>query len=105
MSISDGSRESLGAVTVGVNWFCTVVEYPVLVTFGAQVIGSDMCEGQTATLKWLLAGASSIFSVDRDTITLRDNEEYCYIVSIGEAGELTPRTIFTVPEHVHKHTS
>ena len=101
----DGGGDSL-SVTVTVNFFCTVAEYPVLVTFGAQVIGSDMCEGrETATLMWLLAGASDTFSVDTDTVTLRDNEEYCYIVSInGTLGEHTTCTVSTAPyEYVYMY--
>ena len=90
----DSCGDSL-SVTVMVNPLCTETEYPVLVTFGAQVISSDTCEGQeNATLMLLSPGESATFSVDRDTVTLRDNEEYCYIISInGEAGELTACTI------------
>ena len=101
-----GNLESCGdslSVTVMVNPLCTVAEYPVLVTFGAQVIGSDMCEGkENATLMLISSGESATFSVGKDTATdiatLRDNEEYCYIVSInGEACELTACTISTAP--------
>ena len=58
-----------------------------------------MCEGrENATLMLISSGESATFSVGKDTATdtatLRDNEEYCYIVSInGEACELTACTI------------
>ena len=92
-----GNLESCGdslSVTVMVNPVCTETEYPVLVTFGARAIGSDMCERQeNATLMLISPGHSATYSVDRNTVTLRDNEEYCYIVSInGEACELTACT-------------
>ena len=97
-----GNLESCGnslSVPVMVNPLCTETEYPVLVTFGARVTGSDMCERrENATLMLLSSGQSATFSVDRNTATLRDNEEYCYIVSInGEAGELTACAISTAP--------
>ena len=94
----DSGGDSL-SVTVMVNPLCTETEYPVLVTFGARVIGSDMCEEQeNATLMLLSSGEAATFSVNRDTVTLRDNEEYCYIVSInGKAGELAACTISTAP--------
>ena len=100
----DNCSDSL-SVTVMVNPLCTETEYPVLVTFGARVIGSDMCEEQqNATLMLLSSGQSATFSVCKDTVTLRDNEEYCYIVSInGKPGE---HTTCTVPyEYVHKDMS
>ena len=105
-----GNLESCGdslSVTVMVIPLCVETEYPVLVTFGARVIGSDMCEGrENATLMLISSGESATFSVGKDTATdtatLRDNEEYCYIVSInGKAGELTACTISTAPQHVH----
>ena len=106
-----GNLESCGgslSVTVMVIPLCVETEYPVLVTFGTQVIDSDniMCEGrENATLMLISSGESATFSVGKDTATdtatLRDNEEYCYIVSInGKAGELTactPCTPSTAP--------
>ena len=104
--LADGNLDSGGdslSVPVMVNPLCTVAEYPVLVTFGAEENDNGICQGQrNATLMSLASGESATFSVDRDVVTLRDNEEYCYIVSIsGETGELTACAISTAPEHVH----
>ena len=100
----DSCGDSL-SVTVTVNPRCIETEYPALVTFGARVIGSDMCEGrENATLMLISSGESATFSVCKDTVTLRDSEEYCYIVSInGKPGEHTTCTVSTAPyEYVHK---
>ena len=90
-------------VTLMVNPFCDEGEYLVLVTFGAHENDDGTCQGQrNATQMSLASGESATFLVDRDTVALRDNEEYCYIVSInGGVGEHTTSTVFT---ELYEHT-
>ena len=84
----DESDEFL-SVTLMVNPLCREGKYPVLVTFGAQENDNGTCQGQqNATMMSLASGESVTFSVDRNTVTLRENEEYCYIIRInGTAGK------------------
>ena len=79
---SDGTL----SVTVRVNELCgDDSDYPVMVTFGSRpVMGRDEdCEGQevTSTVQ-LSSGESHSFSVSVETVTLRDDEEYCYTISV-----------------------
>ena len=80
------------SVTLSVNEECpSDTRYPVLVTFGTQPAdGGGDCVGQmNATVMTISPGDSPVtFSVDANTVTLEDNEVYCYIASInGTLGE------------------
>ena len=77
------------SVTLSVNELCPS-DTPVLVTFGTQLVGGGDCVGQmNATVMTISPGDSPVtFSVDANTVTLEDNEVYCYIASInGTIGE------------------
>ena len=90
MIVDDDSLRSdeLLSATVRVNELCPDDNvYPVMVTFGTRpVMGRDEdCEGQentTSTAINIPSGDSHTFSVSTDTITLRDDEEYCYTISL-----------------------
>ena len=79
------------SVTLSVNEECpSDTSYPVLVTFGTQPEGGGDCVGQmNTTVMTISPGDSPVtFSVDANTVTLEDNEVYCYIASInGTIGE------------------
>ena len=85
-----GSGAQLLSVTVSVNELCALdAEYPVLVSFGTRSLtgnGSD-CEGQVnTTVLTMSPGDSVTFSVAADTVSLEENEEYCYIIYNAETG-------------------
>ena len=105
MLVDEGLDESdeFLSVTLMVNPLCHEDKYPVLVTFGAQENDNGTCQGQrNATLISLAAGESATFSVDRDTVTPRENEEYCYTVSInGRAGECIACTVYKCRSENH----
>ena len=78
------------SVNVTVNGDCPNRAYKVLVLFGTRRVGTDGCNGHKDIERELSPGQSAIFSVDTETVSLGDGEEYCYIVHIdGVVGEST----------------
>ena len=80
------------SVTVSANELCfSDTFYIMLVTFGSQPLTSSGrdCEGQVNTnIETVSSGDSATFSVPADTVTRRENEEYCYTLRVGdEIGE------------------
>ena len=72
-----------------VNGDCPAAEYPVLVTFGSKPVGASDCVGQENVTNSLSPGQSTTISLNINSVCLRPNEEYCYIVSLnGAPGEL-----------------
>ena len=82
-------------VRVTVNGDCPETEYPVVVTFGSRSVGADGCVGQENMTNSLSPGQSTTISLNIDSVCLRPNEEYCYIVSLnGAPGELYSYLIY-----------
>ena len=72
-----------------VNGDCPETEYSVLVTFGSKPVGAGDCVGRENVTNSLSPGEFTTISLNIDSVCLRPNEEYCYIVSLNEApGEL-----------------
>ena len=78
-----------------VNGDCPVAEYPVLVTFGSRPVETDGCVGRENVTNSLSPGQSITILLNIDSVCLRPNEEYCYIVSLnGAPGELYSYLIY-----------
>ena len=81
------------SVTLSVNQQCpTDTSYGVLVEFGTQSVDGGVCIGQmNASIMSITPGGSPvIFTVDANTVTLGDDEVYCYKASINSTlGEPT----------------
>ena len=79
------------SVTLSVNQQCpSDTSYDVLVEFGTQSVDGGVCIGQmNASIMTITPGGSPVtFTVDANTVTLRNNEVYCYTASInGTIGE------------------
>ena len=72
-----------------VNGDCPEAMYPVLVTFGSRPVGASDCVGRENMTNSLSPGQSTTISLNINSVCLRPNEEYCYIVSLnGAPGEL-----------------
>ena len=78
-----------------VNGDCLAAKYPVIVTFGSRQVGASDCVGRENVTNSLSPGQSTTISLNIDSVCLRPNEEYCYIVSLnGAPGELHSYLIY-----------
>ena len=85
------------SVNVTVNSDCPEEE-SVTVTFGTRPVGDDGCNGQRNVTKDLSPGKTATFSVNTESVSLGDGEEYCYIVHIdGVVGESSLQIMSVVP--------
>ena len=77
-------------VTVRRNSECPETSSPVLVTFGARPANGGECVGQkNATSTPIPSGASASFFVNADSISLGQDDIYCFIVILdGVPGEV-----------------
>ena len=91
------------SVTMSVNEQCpSDAGYDVLVEFGTQSVDGGVCIGQmNASIMTITPGGPSVtFTVDANTVTLGDDEVYCYMTSInGTVGEYSRSSLLLYYMH------